>query len=227
MGDVNDAPALTPEAIEQRLSWGSILRGVRLGAGADRALLLHESSRDIDAWRSLPRLIAVSLAVEVVALDLPGHGLSDGPWQPNRLHALIREVLLTMPATRFVIAAGATALAALQLAADQDLAGLISLSPDAPHHGSGLARSPRVPKLFFAGSAAGDDLETARRLASSGGGWAVVTSLPVGERGTGLLTTEWGGRIGEETAAFLRDCRRRRRPGAAGNGRPADEAQSR
>ena len=66
-----------------------------------------------------------------------------------------------------------------------------------------------MPKLFVAGSLAGSDLNDARRLATACGGWAVVTSLPVAERGTGLLASSWGGHLVEQIVAFLRDCQRR------------------
>jgi hypothetical protein len=66
-----------------------------------------------------------------------------------------------------------------------------------------------VPKLFVAGSLAANDLNDARRLATACGGWAVVTSLPVAKRGTGLLASSWGAQLVEQLVAFLRDCQRR------------------
>jgi pimeloyl-ACP methyl ester carboxylesterase len=226
MGDVSGTPAFSPEAVEHRLSWGPVLRGQRLGAGHDAALLVHEPGSDLDAWALLSPRLAGVLPLQIVAFDLPGHGLSDDPWQPDRLDAALREIVQAMPAIRFVVAAGSSALAALRLAADLALAGLVCLSPDPLQPGSSLERSPRVPKHVFAGSAAGNDLQTARRLASSSGGWAAVTSLPVSERGTGLLTTDWAGRVVEEIAAFLRDCQTRR-PLAGGDVRLPPRVQYR
>ena len=210
MGDVSDAPGPVVAAIDYRLSWGPVVRGVRLGAGDDTALLLHDAGRDIDAWGALPWRLSEELPLQVVAFDLPGHGLSDDPWQPERLDELLRELVLPLPSARIVLAPGATALAALRLAAELALTGLVCLSPDALTPSSALTRSPSVPKRLFAGSAAGDDLATARRLAGAAGGWAVVTSLPVAERGTGLLATAWGEPISEAIVAFLRDCQQRR-----------------
>jgi pimeloyl-ACP methyl ester carboxylesterase len=192
------------------------MRGVRLGDATDAALLLHEPDTDLDAWALLSPRIAGALPLQIVAFDLPGHGLSDDPWQPDRLDLVIREIVQAIPTVRYVVAAGASALAALRLANDLRLAALVCLSPDPLEPGSPLERSARVPKHVFAGSAAGNDLQTARRLASSSGGWAAVTSLPVSERGTGLLTTDWAGRVVEEIAAFLRDCQTRR-PVAGGD----------
>ena len=211
MGNVGEGPTPHPEAIERQLSWGPVVRGLRWVGGVDTAFLLHEPGADIDAWGSLSEQLASQLAIEVIAFDLPGHGLSDDPWEPALLPALLRSLLgiTPVPRRRFVIAAGAPAFAALGVAAGPGLAGLVCLSPEDSGDGSIPPRSPAVPKLMVAGSLAGNDLDTARRLATSCGGWAIVTSLPVADRGTALLASAWGGRIREEIGAFLRDCQRR------------------
>ena len=214
MGNVSDQATLSPQAIERRLPWGPVLRGVRWGNGPDTALLLHEPGADLDAWASLPLEIARQLEIETLALDLPGHGLSDDPWDPARLPDLLRNLPDFAPAAgrRFLVAAGAPATAALQQAPAIELSGLICLSLERPDDEQKPQRSPRVPKLFFAGSLAGSDLNDARRLATACGGWVVVTSLPVAVRGTGLLASSWGGHLAEEIVAFLRDCQRRPLP---------------
>jgi pimeloyl-ACP methyl ester carboxylesterase len=180
---------------------------MRWGSGADRVVLLHEpgKDKDIDAWGDLPRQLAVHLPLEIVALDLPGHGLSDDPWEATRLPEVMEAVLAGTPGSRFLIAAGSTAGAALAHAAHLSLAGLVGFSPTAPEDSS-LARSPRVPKLFFAGSLAGDDLKDARHLAQAGGGWSVVTAIPVAAQGTDLLGLPWVGSIQERIVGFIRDC---------------------
>jgi pimeloyl-ACP methyl ester carboxylesterase len=249
--------ALHPTAVELLLPWGPVIRGVRWGAGPDRVLLLHEPGADIDAWGTLPSHLAQSLGVEALAVDLPGHGLSDDPWEPEMIGEFVRHltsVSVGLPAPaivphppsavasgeetvsrmtpavgrQFAIAAGSVAASISTFAADLQLAGLVALSPTAvtefepeattitpPSLGStGRVPSGRrsrevwasVPKLFIAGSHASDDLETARRLASTSRGWTVVTSLPVPERGTALLQTTWQTRLCEEITAFLRDC---------------------
>jgi pimeloyl-ACP methyl ester carboxylesterase len=211
MGNVSDRARPSPQAIERRLPWGPVLRGFRWGNGPDTALLLHEPGADIDAWASLPLEIARQLEIETLALDLPGHGLSDDPWDPARLPDLLRNVPDLAPAAgrRFLVAAGAPAIAALEQTPAIELSGLICLSPPSPGAGGNPPRSPRVPKLFFAGSLAGSDLNDARHLATACGGWAVVTTLPVAERGMGLLASSWGGHLVEQIVAFLRDCQRR------------------
>jgi hypothetical protein len=211
MGDIGDRTLSRPEAIERHLPWGAVLRGFRWGDGPGVALLLHEPGVDIDAWGSLPFEIARQLGIETVAVDLPGHGLSDDPWEPDRLPDLLRNLPNLVPATgyRFLIVAGDSAIAALDQAPALELSGLVCLSPRIPSDAWHPPRSPRVPKLLLAGSMAGKDLHDARRLATMCDGWAVVTSYPVTERGTQLLASPWGGRLIEEIVAFLRDCQRR------------------
>lgn len=210
MGNVDDRATPSPDAIERILPWGAVLRGFRWGDGPDVAILLHDPGADIDAWAILPVEIARQLEIETVAVDLPGHGLSDDPWDPARLPELLRNVPGIAPAVgrRFLIAAGDSATAALDPAPSLELSGLVGFSPRSPDFGKHPARSPRVPKLFIAGSLAGSDLDDARRLGATCGGWAIVTSYPVAERGTGLLASSWGGRLIEEIVAFLRDCQR-------------------
>ncbi|MBW3634558.1 MAG: hypothetical protein KY456_16185 [Chloroflexi bacterium] len=199
-----------PEAVELPLPWGPVIRGFHWGGGPDTVFLLHEPGSDVDAWGTLPVTLARELQVETVALDLPGHGLSDDPWEPARLSDLMQSLLQITPRSnrRFVIAAGIAATSALALASELRLSGLISLTPGASGVGWDPIRSPTVPKLFVAGSTAGNDLETARRLSTICGGWNLVTALPVAARGTALLASTWGGHLAEEIVAFLRDCRR-------------------
>lgn len=192
--------------VELELPWGQTLRGVRWqGAGAP-LLLLHEPGADLDAWSALPALLATTLGCDVFAYDLPGHGLSDDPWEPERLPMLVTHASQHVAAGHrlSIVAAGQGATTALRLAPALPLLGLICLSPDEP--GTPPPRSPTVPKLFFASALAGDDLARARRLASDCGGWSLVTSIPSQARGTALLDDEWRGRMTEQMLGFLRDC---------------------
>ncbi len=213
MGNVVERSMPDPEAVELPCPWGPVVRGLRWPGAHGTVFLLHEPGTDVDAWGRLPEQIARQLEIETFALDLPGHGLSDDPWEPARLPDLLRGLREIVPGAnrRFVIAAGLSATAALTLAAELGLSGLVSLSPEAPRAGSNPVRSPAVPKLFCAGSLAGDDLDTARRLASVCGGWSTVTTLPLAACGTALLASTWRGRLTEAIIAFLRDCQHPRR----------------
>ncbi|MGH2616037.1 MAG: hypothetical protein ACRDJC_12415, partial [Thermomicrobiales bacterium] len=82
-----------PHAIELTLPWGPVVRGHRWDGGPDSVLLLHEPGADLDAWGTLPDQLARALNVEVIVVDLPGHGLSDDPWEAGRIAELIRFLL--------------------------------------------------------------------------------------------------------------------------------------
>jgi hypothetical protein len=211
MGNVDDRATPSPDAIEKKLHWGAVLRGFRWGDAPDVAILLHDPGADIDAWGILPVEISRQFEIETVAVDLPGHGLSDDPWEPARLPDLLRNLPNLAPAVgrRFLIAAGDSAIAALEQAPALEISGLVCLSPRSPGDGWHAQRSPHVPKLFVAGSLAGNDLDDSRRLAASCGGWAVVTSVPVTKQGTELLASPWGGHLTEKIVAFLGDCQQR------------------
>ncbi len=241
MGRVESTPP--PAAVEVPLPWGPVIRGVRWGAASDTILLLHEPGADLDAWDALPARLAHTLGIAAVAADLPGHGLSDDPWEMEQIGALVQvlvEELANVPdratagrtaiGRRFVISAGAIASAVHASVGRLALAGTVALSPAAnPPSPIAMGEGGRgvrvnVPKLFFAGSLADIDLEIARRLASDSTGWSAVTAVPVSERGTRLLATPWRARIEEEIVAFLRDCQKRRpgvRPGPRITPRPA------
>jgi pimeloyl-ACP methyl ester carboxylesterase len=197
---------LWTRAIQHELPWGQAARGQRWGSGGAAVSLLHEPGSDLDAWGTLPASLAARLPLDIVAWDLPGHGLSDDPWEPERLSDLV-QVLVgdSVARKRFVIAAGSVATSVLEMAGSLALSGIILLSPELGSSKDHLSRSPRVPKLIFAGSHAADDLVVARRLANACGGWTIVTSVATAARGTGLLVGEWAPVITDHIGVFLRD----------------------
>jgi hypothetical protein len=213
--DTPPADAPVAEPLELALPAFPTLRGQRWGDGETAALLLHEPGTDLDAWGALPALLALRLDAAVNALDLPGHGLSDDPWEPWRLPQLIAALTRQISPARppAIVAAGETAGSALVQAADPPPAAIVALSP-AGFDRAALAtvRTPLVPKLLFAGALDGDMLTMARELANALGGWAVVSSLPTAERGTAMLAGRWGGNVAEHVAGFLREALVRRTP---------------
>ena len=192
---------------------GPVLRGQRRGEGAHRAILLHEPGTDLDAWAALPALLA-GADLTVVAVDLPGHGLSDDPWRPDLLPATMATLVAHARAEGTVsvclVAAGAGATAGLHLADDPGLDGVVALSPAEPTDDSSALRTARVPKLILVGALDPSALATARSVAARCGGWTVLSTIPTADQGTCLLAGSWGNQVGEQIAAFLRDCRRPR-----------------
>lgn len=194
-------------AIEVGLPWGTVVRGQRWGALPDRILLVHEPGTDLDAWGSLPARLAEELMFGVAAFDLPGHGLSDDPWEPDRAGDVLRALVgrAELPFRQVLITADLTAGAALDVAPDLQRVGLVCLSPETSPGTMTPPRSPEVPKLFFASAHAGGEIDNARTLASNSGGWANVNSLAVEETGTALLACRWSEQVEEGIISFARD----------------------
>lgn len=212
MTDSSPVVAPVAVAVELRPTGFPTLRGQRWGDGAAETLLLHAGGADLDAWGALPALLAHHLDATVVAVDLPGHGLSDDPWQPERLPALL-AALANRPAGSApvaVVAAGDTAAALLRGAHRLDAAAVVLLSPALPESVAAWQPSPAVPKLFLAGSLAGDELARCRLAANALGGWAVVVGVPAAAQGTDLLAGEHLGTVVVHAAGFLRQAFARR-----------------
>jgi len=191
-----------PEPLE--LNWGAIaLRGYRWDGDGDTVLLLHDVGADLDAWADIPSIIAAD-GYRVVALDLPGHGLSDDPWEPERAIDLVTflvESVKLIAARCFVVAAGQLCGPAL---AAPTVDALIALSPEAL---ALVPDGPTPPTLVIVGGADRAASSNAHMFFRSTRGWAVVSSLGTPAQSTGLFSSEWGGHAVEQTLLFLRDYR--------------------
>jgi pimeloyl-ACP methyl ester carboxylesterase len=188
-----------------------VLRGERYGEESDRwAVLVHEEGRDLDAWRSLVGPL-LGLGVCVLALDNPGHGASDDPWEPRRLPGQVLAALryAESEGARLLclIGAGAGAAAALVAAGEHEVQAIVALSPPAELDGVSpdAWREAAAPKLIFVGGedpvAAAEAAEVHHRSI----GWGVLQTLPSTRQGTAMLESEWAGQVIETTLAFLRD----------------------
>lgn len=191
-----------PESIE--LNWGEIaLRGYRWDGDGDTVMLLHDVGADLDAWVDIPSIIAAD-GYRVVSLDLPGHGLSDDPWDPERAIDLVTflvESLKPIAARCFVVAAGQLCGPTL---ATPTVDAVIALSPEAPGH---VPDGPTPPTLVIVGGADRAASSNAHTFFRGTRGWAVVSSLGTTAQSTGLFASEWGSHAVEQTLLFLRDYR--------------------
>jgi len=198
----------TPVPLTLAREDGSILRGQRWGESRRRVVLIHEPGTDLDAWGDLPSLLA-SAGFAVEAFDLPGHGLSDDPWRPDRLGGAVQAIVFGRGSGQaatgvFIVAAGESATAGLRLAADGGIDGLVALSPvwiDAD-----TRPVPTVPKLMLVGARDRGSLADAKAIQAECSGWTVLSTMPTGEQGTALLTGPWGGQVREQMVGFLREC---------------------
>ncbi|MEA2596654.1 MAG: hypothetical protein QOF01_3123 [Thermomicrobiales bacterium] len=109
---------MTPSPVEIAAADGCVLRGQLWPAASDWVILLHDvgSDEDLDRWRPLvSSLLAESLSV--LAVDLRGHGASDGEWRADEavddVTAIVRFTRTRGARFVVVVVAGASALSAL------------------------------------------------------------------------------------------------------------------
>lgn len=189
------------------------VRGIVWPGGPDTVLLLHDVGQDLDVWGSLPATLA-SRNYRVLAIDLPGHGLSDEPWEPDRAPGILATVIAASRSDAggkvFVISIGLMTAAAGTQAIDA----LIAISPRTPESQS--RELATAPCLIFAGGADPEAKTAADRFFRGRRGWTVVSSFGVAENGPALLTSAWAGQLSEQILAFLRDYRTAQTPDSGG-----------
>ena len=187
-----------------------VLRGQRSGVDGRWVVLVHGVGRDLDGWGSLATWLA-SHSLTVLAFDLPGHGASDDPWDPQ---LAVASVVAAVDFARsegslqvHIVGEGVGALAALGLAASGpiDVASVAALSPEADDRVAkvGDVREARVPKLIMVGSSRRANAEFAEAVFRSAIGPCEMARFPVPAQGTDLLHGEWGPQVREKLLAHL------------------------
>jgi pimeloyl-ACP methyl ester carboxylesterase len=92
--------ALKKHAVEILLRSGGVVRGLSLSGattgssyGRGTILFVHDIGSDLDEFGAMPEFVA-ALGFDVVLVDLPGHGLSDGEEpDPSGCLSAVTEVL--------------------------------------------------------------------------------------------------------------------------------------
>jgi pimeloyl-ACP methyl ester carboxylesterase len=168
------------------------LRGEAWGAGDDWLVLLHDAGADLDVWRPLMGL-ADQRSLSLLALDLRGHGGSEGTWKEGEteldFEAAGSFARSEGARTVCVAAAGTAALAALRAAPRVAPDALVLLSPG-PLRACGTAdlRAPGVAKLVLVGGLDPRADADAAAIRAVSIGPALVVSLPTKRQGTDLLS---------------------------------------
>jgi pimeloyl-ACP methyl ester carboxylesterase len=210
---------MKPDAIEIAVAPDLTLRGQLWPGDGVFVLLFHDpgEDRDLDLWRPLiPYLLGAG--VTVIALDLRGHGASDGDWEPSRsvddLVAVMTEVRRREAFRIVVCAAGESANSALRAAEMTSMDGLVLLSPSAPH--DPVPRGAGEPKLVISSfnSEARTQIDNLR---SSVIGSTLFVTVPGKDSGSGLFAGEVAITCREQFLAFLRKVR------TDGQGAPAPD----
>lgn len=194
---------IVPESVEIVGDDGRALRGIRWGAAPARCLLLHDLGADLDEWDVIPAALAAA-GMSAIAIDLPGHGLSDDGPVPEVGEILARcgGLVASKP---MILAIGAEAAAVLREGADLQLAGMIGFGP-AVENIDALPRSSFMPKLLIGRTGVEDEVRRCRQLSNHCGGWAIASSVPGDAPFSEVFASRFGGMVCDQVVAFSHDC---------------------
>jgi pimeloyl-ACP methyl ester carboxylesterase len=196
---------------------GVVLRGERVrGATATWLVLLHDVGEDLDAWQPLrPRLHGAGW--NELALDLRGHGGSEGEWSAE---GAVLDCLTGVRVARAagaehvsLVAAGRSAVTALEATAaalaDPELPladSLILLSPRGLDDADPAAlRAEGLAMLLLHGALDPQAADDAARLLRLAVGWSVSVSFGSELQGTALLSGPPAKHVADKMASFLRE----------------------
>jgi pimeloyl-ACP methyl ester carboxylesterase len=186
------------------------LRGLRSGEGDRWAVLVHGEGRDLDGWRPLAGFLA-DHGFSVLAIDLPGHGASDDPWESAlAVPAVVAAIEFARSAGSqqiHLVGEGVGAMAALAAATDptRQVASIVAISPAVDDRVAELTeiRDARAPKLILVGSLSPGALEIAEAVFRGAIGPCAMVKVPVAAQGTDLLAGEWGVHAREKVLEHL------------------------
>jgi pimeloyl-ACP methyl ester carboxylesterase len=202
------------EAIQATTADGIALRGELVRGGDTWVCLVHDEGGDIDAWQPVrPRLVRHGWTV--LAIDLRGHGGSDGDWPSDRaeLDVDLAVTLARRLGARHVctVAAGHGGVLALRAAeralGDESFAlldSLVLLSPGPLDGADPMAlRGRSIPKLFLHGALdpLAPDSEALRRASI---GWTIGVTFATTARGT-ALASELPAQVVDKLHGFLKE----------------------
>ncbi len=195
--------ARQPEALEIPLADGLTLQGLIWPGEALPVLFVHglDEEDDLDRWGSLPEIVHRA-GHAVLAIDLPGHGLSDGEATEDEARQAIarcyRHISESFGSRFAVVVEGSAA----GLLPPEPLAALVLFSPR-DVHGAVAAH----PKLVFAGVTDPQARDAADRYLRASRGWTLISSYATPAQGTALLQTPHAAKITAQLLSFLRDYR--------------------
>lgn len=190
------------------------LRGESRPGGRCWAILAHAQGGDLDDWGDVPEQLA-AVGVGVIAIDLRGHGGSDG--EPDGtsigsdLEAAIGAARGRGAEVVAVVAASDTAMVALDRSSAE---AVVAITPM-------LAGTAPVPERPFSRllvvTRSPESVAAADALQSQPGRRTLVARIPVDDTGLALLAGEWASNVRSHVVMFMRQLAM----GAAGGAAPS------
>jgi pimeloyl-ACP methyl ester carboxylesterase len=204
------------EAIQATTEDGVTLRGELVrGPTATWIVCIHDADGDIDVWHPLITELAPE-GWNMLALDLRGHGGSDGTAEQTLYHL---DVGVGVDLARrhcaehvSIVAAGIGAMAALESVARalddpaRSLADSLVLLSPGPLTGSDPARlrGDGLATMIISG-AHGSQAADAKSIQQASIGWTIGVTFATDTRSTELLFGEVGAHIADKIGTFLRE----------------------
>jgi len=194
-------PSSSSLPFELPLAIGGVLRGLQWAGTRAPVLFVHDftDTDDLDRWCGLPASVNLS-GFTVLAIDLPGHGLSDGESTVSATREAIETCLTYLSETSEKKPLVAAAGAACGLLPAIPLAAAVLFSPT-----DVTGSETVIPKLVFVGADDPAARSAADRYLRSSRGWTIISSYATVAQGTDLLATEHALKISSQAIAFLRD----------------------
>ena len=201
---------MVAEPVEIESADRVVLRGELSGTGERWVLLVHDVEEDLDSLRPM-QAVLLEAQFRVLALDLRGHGASDGEWSAEGaiqdLAAAFRYCRAAGAAKVYAVGAGAGATAAILAAGEEHVDALVCLSPLPELEGIDprRLRVSRAPKLLSVGATDPEAMAAAQTVYKKVIGWRVLESRAISEQGSALLHAPGKEHIFAKTVTFFRD----------------------
>jgi pimeloyl-ACP methyl ester carboxylesterase len=192
------------ESVEIEAGDGVVLWGEMDTGGPVWLLLVHEAGLDLDQWHPL---VPLGGGVSTLALDLRGHGGSDGVADPA---CTTRDLVDAVAFARdsgadgiVVAAAGGQVQAALDAAFETRALGVVAIGPLIER-----VEGRSLPKLVIVASKDMRQVSAGSALRRSAGA-ATVISLPISGECDAILSGAWRTNVAAYIRVFAMDLARR------------------